>query len=181
VGVTSFILTSGTQPGAVAASQGLNFAVAIDHAKALLEGRAPSEGTQALQQPGNIIAPHTTLSETEGQSLQGARTYEVRLVQLAAYGEALDQAWAKLLAAGYQGQAPGILEHGWYSVYERTDPPDAVLRGFEGSYKPIRTAAEDLRKQALAADETARQAGVLPGVRRELRQKYRLDYQGWGL
>jgi hypothetical protein len=34
---------------------------------------------------------------------------------------------------------------------------------------------------SLTADDDARKAGVLPGVRRELRQKYRLDYQGWGL
>jgi len=181
VGITSFIITSGTQPGAVAASQGLNFAVAIDHAKALLEGRSPAEGAQALQQPGNLIAPRTTPSDTENQQLQGLRTYEVRLAQLAAYAEALDQAWARLLAAGYQGQAPGTLEHGWFSVYERPDPPDAVLRGYEAAYKPIRAAAEDLKSKALAADEAARQAGVLPGARRELRQKYRLDYGGWGL
>ena len=30
-----------------------------------------------------------------------------------------------------------------------------------------------------AADEAARRADVYPGTRRDLRQRYRLDYAGW--
>ena len=32
---------------------------------------------------------------------------------------------------------------------------------------------------AIAAEEAARQADIYPGVRRDLRRKYRLDYAGW--
>jgi hypothetical protein len=31
----------------------------------------------------------------------------------------------------------------------------------------------------VAADEAARVASVYPGVRRELRRKYKLDWDGW--
>jgi hypothetical protein len=45
----------------------------------------------------------------------------------------------------------------------------------------IRANAEAIKRLSLNADEDARRAGVLPGVRRDLRQKYRLDCRGWGL
>jgi hypothetical protein len=180
VGVCTFILSSGGLPGVQPGSQGLNFAVAIDHAKALLEGRPPSEGALA-QGAGNTLNRPSALSETDRQQINGARTYEARLAQLSQAADSLDQAWNRLLAVGFQGRVEGSFEHGWYAIWADGALQGSVLRGYEPTIAQIRANAETIKRLSLTSDDDARKAGVLPGVRRELRQKYRLDYQGWGM
>ena len=111
IGICTFILGNAPFPGAQGGSQGLNFAVAIDHAKALLEGRPPAEGA-LKEDPGNTLIRPTGISETERQQIQGGRLYEARLAQLAQGAQALDQAWDRLLATGFQGRVVGQFEHG---------------------------------------------------------------------
>jgi len=53
--------------------------------------------------------------------------------------------------------------------------------GFEQPYASIKDSAEAIRTAVLKAEEEARKADVLPGTRREMRQKYHLDFPGWGL
>jgi len=180
VGVCTFIISSGGLPGVQPGSQGLNFAVAIDHAKALLEGRPPSEGALA-QVSGNTLNRPPAISETDRQQITGAGVYEARLAQLAQAADTLDQSWNRLLAVGFQGRVSGSFEHGWYAIWVPGALQGTVLRGYEPTIAQIRANAETIKQLSLTADDDARKAGVLPGVRRELRQKYRVEYQGWGL
>ena len=55
----------------------------------------------------------------------------------------------------------------------------AVSPGCTSAFGDIRRLADDLREAILAAGETARQAGVYPGTRREILQRYQLAYTGW--
>jgi len=180
IGINTFILGSAPFPGAQGGSQGLNFAVAIDHAKALLEGRPPSEGALA-QDPGNTLTRPPALSESERQQLQGGRAYETRLAQLAQAADGLERSWNRLLSEGFQGRVEGRFERGWYAVWADGALQGKLLRGYEPLMAQIRAGAETIRQHSISADDDARRAGVLPGTRRELRQKYRLDYPGWGL
>jgi hypothetical protein len=40
--------------------------------------------------------------------------------------------------------------------------------------------ADDVNAAMTLAGEAARRAGVYPGVQRELRQRYRMTWRGWG-
>jgi len=180
IGINTFILSHSPIPGVQGGSQGLNFAVAIDHAKALLEGRPPSEGALAAD-PGHTLDRPPALSESDRQQLQGGRLYEGRLAQLAAGADTLDQHWSRLMAAGFQGRVEGTFERGWYAIWTDGALQGSLLRGYEPTMAQVRANAEMIRKLAIDADEDARKAGVLPGVRRDLRQKYRLDCPAWGL
>jgi hypothetical protein len=180
IGINTFILNNSNVPGVLGGSQGMNFAVSIDHAKALLEGRSPAEGALALA-AGNTLDRPAAVSETESQQVAGSRLYEARLAQLAQAADTLDQAWARLLANGYQGRVEGSFERGWYALWVDGALQGSVLRGYETTIGQIRTNADAIKRLSISADEDARQAGVLPGVRRELRLKYRLDNPGWGL
>jgi len=176
IGVNTFILNSGTgQSG----SQGLNFAVAIDHVKALLEGRSPAEG--ALRADSSAGPVRATPSESDQQQLQGLNLYEARLVQLARAADTLDQTWARMLAVGFQGRVEGQFERGWYALWTDGALQGSVVRGYEGTMRQVRANAETIKRLCLSADEDARRAGVLPGHRRDLRRKYHLDCPGWGL
>ena len=180
IGINTFILTTGRPSGVQGGSQGLNFAIAIDHAKALLEGRSPAEGALA-QDNGNGLNRQPPASETEQQQTQGSRLYEARLAQLAQAADTLDRAWERLLAKGYQGKVEGSFERGWYALWADGALRGTFVPGFEASLDQVRSNADTIKRLSITADEDARTAGVLPGTRRELRQKYRLDYPGWGL
>jgi hypothetical protein len=55
----------------------------------------------------------------------------------------------------------------------------AVAQGCGSSFDEVQRLAGDIRDQVIAAEEAARTANVFPGVRRDLRRKYHLDYPGW--
>jgi hypothetical protein len=161
-------------------SQGLNFAIAIDHARPLLEGRQPAESdTAAFIQKVNEVPTDPRPSETEQQRDQGTQLYEARLAAIAQHANWLDAYWKRFLEAGYDGKVNGNFDRGWYAVYEADALPGRVNLGYENALSDIRHHAEDIRNQMLATEEAARKADVYPGTRRELRQKYRLDYPGW--
>jgi hypothetical protein len=43
----------------------------------------------------------------------------------------------------------------------------------------VTSIANTVRISMTSADETARSAAVIPGVRRDLRRRYKLDWTGW--
>ena len=56
------------------------------------------------------------------------------------------------------------------------DPRDAQCTQW---LNEITQLANGLRASMSSADETARAAAVYPGVRRDLRKKYKLEWDGW--
>src|SRR5208283_182888 len=151
-------------------------AVAIDHAKALLAGKSPAGA--ALATDNNLNAPAAP-TESDQQLLAGTRAYEGRLVQLATAADTLDRAWDRYLSVGFRGTVNGSFERGWFALWQADAVQGAPVPGYEHYWDQLRSNAEILKERSLAADEAARQAGVLPGVRRELRQKYKLDLPGF--
>ena len=103
------------------------------------------------------------------------------MARLATGADSLDRAWDRFQSEGLQGKVVGDFDRGWYAFWTPGAIQGTPALSWVRAYNQMRTNAETIRTQTLAADEAARQAGVLPGVRRELRQKYRLDCQAWGL
>ena len=171
IGVNSFLLRG---------TQGLNFAIAIDHARPLLEGRQPAEkDTAAFIQKANIVPLDPKPSETDIARDRGTRLYETRLAVLAQYADWMDRNWARFKESGLDGRIVGTFGREWYALYESGAIQGKANIGYENMLGELRRRAEDLNRQMLATEEDARRADVYPGTRRELRQKYRLDYPGW--
>lgn len=173
LGVNSFLLRG---------AQGLNFAVAIDHARPLLEGKQPTEADTApfIQKTNEVpLGPRAT--ETDVQREQGTQLYEARLAAIAQHADWLDRYWNRFKEVGYEGAVIGSFEREWYAVFEKDALPGKIALGYGSTFNDIRRHAEDIKSQILATEEDGRKADVYPGTRRELRQKYRLDYRGWGL
>jgi hypothetical protein len=171
IGVNSFMLRG---------TQGLNFAIAIDHARPLLEGRQPAEkDTAAFIQKANVVPMDPKPSETDLARDRGTRLYEARLAVLAQYADWMDRNWARFKEAGLDGRIVGTFGREWYALYETGAIQGKANIGYENMLGELRRRAEDLNRQMLATEEDARRADVYPGTRRELRQKYRLDYPGW--
>ena len=163
-----------------AVAQGLSFAVAIDHASALLAGKRPTSGSSTPIASLNdaMKAPRAT-SETDAVRAQAMRGYEQGLAQISRQATSLDDYWHSFIRACYEGRVAGSFDHDWFAVWEPRAMQGAVSSGCGPNYAEIRTRANTIRDEMLTLDEAARRADVYPGTRRELRRKYRLDYVGW--
>jgi S1-C subfamily serine protease len=160
--------------------QGLNFAVGIDHARALLEGRPAQASPVAPSAPAAAmrgLSPSLP-SETDRTRTEGARMYEQAIAQLARRADTLENAWRQYGASCYKGRAAAGLERDWFTVF--TDRSTAAIApGCDRWFADFRRQAGEVAAGVVAAEELARQADVYPGVRRDARRRHRLDYPGW--
>lgn len=174
-GVAVGISTSGIRQ-----AQGLNFAVAIGHASAILEGRPPASGVKAASAESPVQRLDANgPSESDRQRLLGTQRYELTLARIAARVANLDNHWERFKSRSFEGRILGSYEHGWFALWEKDALQGQVRVGHEGVLEELRRSAEEVRNHMLAAEEEARRADVYPGVRRELRQKYRLESSRW--
>jgi S1-C subfamily serine protease len=156
--------------------QGLSFAVAIDHAQALLAGRS-LPATQPLTSSAgdfDMLSP-AQMSEHDAERAEGQKQLETSIAQLARAADALDDYWRQFKASCYSGPIAGSYDREWLAVLNPRGLQGAVAGGCEGSFGRLKQQAAAIRDGVIAADERARRADVLPGVRRQLREKYRFD------
>ena len=164
----------------VAGSQGLAFAVAADHARQLLEG-GPSPAGSA---PTPSMALTQTLQGGSGQPdaemrrTQGTRAYEGEIARIGQRADNLDDYWrrfAQSCLAGDLGRGARSFSRTWFVLLTPGGVQGAVAHGCEPAFADVRRAADAIKTDVLAAEETARRADVYPGQRRDVRRKYRLD------
>jgi len=165
----------------VEARQGLGFAVAIDHALALLVGRQPalSSGGTPLSNLNRTITERDEPSADQRRDV-AAREYEEALTQVAKRADAIDREWARFRSACYQGRVPGSFDREWFALLEPNAVRPTLSAECEAYRGQLTDAAEQVRAVMAACDETARRAGMYPGVQRDIRSRFRLEYSGWG-
>jgi S1-C subfamily serine protease len=160
-------------------AQGLGFAVAIEHAQALLAGK-PSVGQRGT--------PISTLNEAmSGRSSTGpdasrdpaTKSYADAITALASRADALDERWRAFKRICYQGAVAATPGREWFAIWDPHAMQGSVAQGCGSAFADIQRAAETIRDAVLTAGEAARQANVYPGSRREILQRGRLDYPGW--
>lgn len=159
---------------------GLNFAVAADHAQALLEGRPlalPGEAFRTEGEPLPDLRPDPP-SASDRLRQSGARAYEARLARLAAGAARLEAGFAAFLAGAYQGRHGGAPGRTLQLLTEPGAFPGTWIPGAEGRLGEYRQLAQALRAELQAAEDEARRADVYPGTRRDLRARFGLG-DGW--
>jgi len=158
-------------------AQGVAFAVAIDHVTPLLNGRPTS----------NLQTPLTALnqamggpSEADQRRAQGEQAY-ARVAEWAARGaDQIDTNWNRY-ASTCVASSTRTGDRPWFAIYEPKGVRITVTSVYdcEGWLKSLRANAEQIQVEMDQAGETARQQGVYPGVLRDMRRRYRLQWSGW--
>ena len=157
---------------------GLSFAVAIDHARGVLDGRAAPSVTSSKPSQYQVLSP-AVASPADTDRAEATRAFEQLLAQIARRADSLDQAWRTFRKSCYEGAVVGTFDHEWFALWEPHAMRGAVSPGCGVYFGDVKTRANEVRYQVLAAEEAARAADVYPGSRRDLLRKYRLDYGGW--
>jgi len=162
------------------AGQGLAFAVAIDHATTLLSGGAMSATSQT---------PLTALtramggpSETDQVRARGEQAYAQVLEWAARNGQQLDAYWDKY-ASSCVASSSRTGDHPWFAAFE----PNGIRLNGTSAYNcqswldTIQNNAAAIKAEVDKAGEVARKSGVYPGVLRDVRRRYHMDWSGWDL
>ena len=163
-------------------AQGLNFAVSIEHARALLEGRpqAAAASTPVDTALRNLSpAQPPPPSDADEQRDKGLKAYEHVMALAARRADSLDDYWRRFRASCYQGKVVGSFDREWFAIWDPRAMQGAVPPGCGSSFGEVQRVAAEIREQVLGAEEAARTANVFPGVRRDLRRQYHLDYPGF--
>ena len=162
-------------------AESLGFAVAADHARALLDTGSPAlrPGSQPPPQAASsdVLPPPSDSLETARAN--GAVQFERVMAQAARRADSLDDYWKQFSKVCLARPARTGGDRPWFAIWEREFPTDAVAPACVADFKSFSTAAGTLRGAVTEADEAARQAGVYPGSRRELLARYRLAWDGW--
>ena len=158
--------------------EGLAFAIAIDHAIALVNGRP----VVAAQTP--LAALNQTMggpSESEAARARGERQYEQAVQWAARNSDQIDANWQRNSKLCVAGATPTGGDRPWFAVYV----PDGLKVARSNAYDcfawidDLKNAANQIKSTLDTAAESARRDGVYPGTIRQIRQKYRMDWSGW--
>ncbi len=159
-------------------NDGLAFAVAVDHARAVLAGHVDSPGAPTGSTEYQALSPAVT-SPTDQRRTDATRAYDEAIGQLSRRADELDGQWKSFTAQCYQGRIVGAFDRPWFALWDQRAMQGVVASGCGQYFDDFRRRATDIQQAVAAADEAARTADIYPGTRRDVLRKYRLDYAGW--
>ena len=155
-------------------AQGLNFGVAIEHARDLLDGKNTNLGsTGGLSD----IQSQSKGSESDRQQQQGEEQLRGGVGQMAEAANRIDAGWKRFRENCYKSPISGNYDREWFALMvPRGLPPDAGA-GCAGYYSGMDSDVKQFRglMQRLVSD--ARRANVLPGTIRDQLRSNRLDFE----
>jgi len=161
--------------------QGLNFAVAIDHARAILDGRSPGPIAAPLAMNELKTLTPAVPSESERRLDAGQRAFLAAAARVSSMADTLDQEWKRFRQSCYTAEIPGSFSHEWLVML--SPRPVTASQVSAGSCAAFLAAfqheANRARSDMRTALEEARRAGVLPGVVRDTLRASRLEFDGW--
>jgi S1-C subfamily serine protease len=178
-GMVIGIATMAVKPGV---AQGLSFAVAIDHATALIAGQRPNGAaetplaglTQAMD--GQPATKPATVSDADQQRDTAASAFQNAIALLARRSDELESHFTQFTRVCYHGPIGGRFARNWFALFDAKAMQGEVAYGCAAQFASLKATANEVREKVIAADEAARRADVYPGSRRDILQKQRLDY-----
>ena len=168
------ILTAGYK-----GQQGLNFAVSIDHARDILEGRQTNLGS-GLTGLTNIqpMVPGGASSESDRRQQQGEQEFTQRIASAEEAAGTLDQYWQRFRSTCYKSPIRGTYDREWFAVFAGAIPGDAAA-GCIDYYQSMTTEMNKFRDYMRQTIQGARRANLLPGTIRDTLRSNRLSADAW--
>lgn len=154
-------------------AEGLNFGVAIDHARDLLEGRQTNVGTQ-----GGLtdIQSQSRGSESDRRQQQGEEQLRANIGQLARGAIDIDGGWKRYRDQCFKSPIPGNYDREWFAMLAPRGMPKDAAAGCTSYYADMDNSVKQFRTLMQRTLDDARRANVLPGTVRDLLRTNRLDF-----
>lgn len=154
-------------------SEGLNFGVAIDHARDLLEGRAANLGTT-----GGLsdIQTRSDGSASDRQQKQGEEQFRGGVRQMAQAARTIDGDWKAFRDRCFKNPIPGNYQREWFAVLTPRGIPGDAAAGCINYYEGLSSNIKEFHSLMQRLMSDARRANVLPGTIRDELRTNRLDF-----
>lgn len=164
-------------------AEGLGFAVAADHVRAFIDGRAlsPTPASRALDASGAGTVPPVGSgldASADGQRAAGTAALDRDLQQLAQHAAQIDAQWSRFDTT-CQAEAVRDGDRPWFALATRPARFGGRDRNCPYWLTDLEAASRTFADAMRASGEQARRAGVYPGDQRTLRRQYRLDWSGF--
>jgi S1-C subfamily serine protease len=158
-------------------AQGLAFAVAIDHAPPLVEGRSDAATQTPLGELRNAMGGPSAPDQAR---LTGEHEYAELLKRAESRADQLDDLWNRYSRSCVSTTFKGG-DRPWFAVFEPNGVSMTRVSNVdcEGWFDTITANARPLYDAIAKATETARRSGVYPGTLRDLRRQHRMEWGGW--
>ena len=169
------ILTAGYK-----GQQGLNFAVSIDHARDILEGRQTNLGS-AQTGLANIapMVPGGASSESDRRQQQGEEEFTQRVASAEQAADQLDEAWKRFRSGCYKSPMRGSYDREWFAIFAPGGLPSDAAAGCSDYYQAMAAQMNKFRDYMRQTIQSARRASMLPGTIRDTLRSKRLQSDAW--
>ena len=154
-------------------AEGLNFGVAIDHARDLLEGRQANLGSASGL---TEIQSRTGGTESDRQQQHGDEQLRARIGQLANAAVEIDSNWKAFRQQCYKTPLQAGYTREWLAVLVPRAMPSDAGAGCVSYYGALEGQVKQFQSVMRSAIGDARRANVLPGTIRDLLRTNRLDF-----
>jgi S1-C subfamily serine protease len=169
------ILTAGYK-----GQQGLNFAVSIDHARDILDGRQTNLGTaQAGLTNIEPLAPGGASSESHRRQQQGEQEFTQRVASAEQAADQLDEYWKRFRSGCYKSPMRGSYDREWFAIFAPGGIPGDAAAGCSEYYQSMTAEMNKFRDYMRQTMQSARRAGILPGTIRDTLRSKRLQSDAW--
>jgi S1-C subfamily serine protease len=166
---------------ALAGAESIGFAVAIDHATALLNGQAPTGAAGVAPAAGlDTLLRQGTGATADDTRAQGQQVYTRTLAGAAQRADQMDANWERY-APTCVSVAVNVGDRRWLASLETNGIRLATTSRLNCRdwLDTVTSNAREIDQAMRTANEAARRAGVFPGVLRDERRQHRLDWPGW--
>jgi S1-C subfamily serine protease len=155
-------------------AEGLNFGVAIDHARDIMEGRQANLGSQRGL---TDIQSQSRGSESDRQQQQGEQQFREAIDQLARTANSFDNGWRRFRQTCYTSPIPGNYDREWFAMLAPRGMPSNAGVGCVAYFSGMEADMKKFGQMMKQAIDEARRANVLPGTIREALRSNRLDFE----
>lgn len=118
-------------------------------------------------------------SASEHARAGGQKAYDDALQRAARQADNLDDDWQRYRRVCQVGPSATRGSREWFAALGRPGTSGAINPSCASWLDDIRARAQAVSHTMEGAEEAARRADVFPGFRRDLRRRYRLDFDGW--
>lgn len=164
------ILTAGYR-----GQEGLNFAVSIDHARDILDGRERSLGSgQTGLADIEAMDPGGQPNESDRRQQLGEQDFTRRISAADQATQQLESAWQRFRSICYKNPIRGSFDREWFAVFTPGALPGDAAAGCIEYFQEMQAAIDKFRDYMRSAVQDARRANVLPGTIRDTLRSKRL-------
>ena len=168
----------------VGSATSINFAIAADHVRNLLDSPSsppllPPSAQTPPALPDSALPPTPAAPPDDGRDRQTLAAFEMQLKKISMRSDQIDEYWDRFKRSCNASAGAPRGDREWFGVWSKQLSVQANLADCSAWTADLLQVTAAVRNAMTEANESARTSGIVPGQVRQLRHKYRLEWDAW--